>query len=74
MSIVTNVIRNLGIIGSHLSKINEFKLSSIRAVPLRIRLGCSKAWASQRAAEQFQRDQMTSRALDESMASLLLAR
>jgi hypothetical protein len=74
MSIVTNVIRNLGIIGSHLLKIDEFKLSFIRAVPLRIRLDCSKAWASPGAAEQFQRDQTTRRALDESMARLPLAR
>jgi len=74
MSIVTSVIRNLGIIGSHLPKIDEFKLSFIRAVPLNIRLGRSKAWASPRAAEQFQRDQMTSRALGESMARLPLAR
>jgi hypothetical protein len=74
MSIVTNMIRNLAIIGSHLLKIVDFERSFIRAVSLDRRLSRSKAWVSPRAAEQFQRSQMTSRAFDESMARLRIAR
>ena len=74
MSIVTNVIRDLGIIGSHLPRIAEFKLIFRRASALNIRVGRSEAWASPAAAEQFQRNQMTSRALSESMARLNVAR
>lgn len=74
MSIVTNVIRDLGVIGSHLPRTNDFKLSFIRAATLNIRLGRSKAWASPELAERFQRNQLVSRALDESMAKLSLTR
>jgi len=74
MSIVTNVIRNLGIVGSRLPRIAEFKLTFRRALPLNMKVGRSKAWASAGAAEQFQRNQMTSRALNESMARLPVAR
>jgi hypothetical protein len=73
MSIVTNMIRSLGIIGSHLSRIDDFERSYIRAVSLDIRLRRSKAWSSPGAAEQFQRNQMASRVLDESMARLRIA-
>ena len=73
MSIVTNVIRDLGIIGSHLPRTNDFKLR-IRAAALNIRLGRSKAWASPELAERFQRNQLASRALAESMAKLSLTR
>ena len=74
MSIVTNMIRSLGIIGSHLSRIDDFERSFIRAVSLDVRLRRSKAWTSPGAAEQFQRNQMASRVLDESMARLPIAR
>jgi len=74
MSIVTNMIRSLGIIGSHLPRIDNFKRSFIRAVSSDIRLRHSKAWASPEAAEQFQRNQMASRVLDESIARLPIAR
>jgi hypothetical protein len=74
MSIVTNVIRKLGIDGSHLPKIDEFKLSFIRAVPLNMRLDRSKAWASPKAAEQFQRNQWLVGLSNESMTRLPLAR
>lgn len=74
MSIVANVIRDLGIIGSHLSRISDFKLSFIRAVTLSAKFGRSKAWASPELAERFRRNQMVSRALDESMVKFSLAR
>ena len=74
MSIVTDVVRDLGIIGSHVPKISELKLVFHRAVPLNMRVGRAKAWASPKAAEQFQRNQMTSRALSESMSRFPLAR
>jgi hypothetical protein len=74
MSIVTNMIRSLGIIGSHMSTIDDFERSFIRAVSLDARLRRSKAWASPEAAEQFQRNQMANRVLDESMAKLPIAR
>ncbi len=57
MSIATNVIRKLGIVGSYLPKIDEFKLSFIRAVPLNMTLDRSKAWTPPEAAEQLQRNQ-----------------
>ena len=74
MSIVTSVIRDLGIIGSNLPKIHKFKFSFIRANPLNTRLARSKAWASPEAAEQFQRSQLTSRALSESVARFPLSK
>jgi hypothetical protein len=74
MSIVTNMIRSLGIIGSHLPRTDNFERRFIRAVSLDVRLSPSKVWASPRAAEQFQRYQMAGRVLDESMARLLIAR
>jgi hypothetical protein len=74
MSIVTNVIRDLGIISAHLPRISDFKLSFIRAATLNIRFGRSKAWASPELAERFQRNQMASMALHESMARLPVAR
>jgi hypothetical protein len=74
MSIVTSVIRDFGMIGSHLLKIGRFKLSFIRAVPLNIRVERSKAWASPSAAGQFKRNQIVARALDESLARFPLAR
>jgi hypothetical protein len=74
MNVVTNMIRSLGIISTHLSRIDDFERSIIRAFSLGVRLSRSKAWASPRAAEQFQRNQMTSKALDESMARLPIAR
>ena len=74
MSIVTNMIRSLGIIGSHMSRIDDFERSFIRAVSLKARLRRSEAWTSQGAAEQFQRNQMANRILDESMARLPIAR
>jgi len=74
MSIVTNVIQKLGIIGLHLPKADGLGLSLIRAVPLKVRLGRSEAWAWPRAAEEFQRNQIASRAVVESMARLPLAR
>ena len=74
MSIVTNMIRSLGMIGSHLSRIDDFERSFIRAISLDVRPRHSKAWASPGAAEQFQRNQLASRGLDESMAKLPIAR
>ena len=74
MSIVTNMIRGLGIIGSYLPRIGNFERTFIRAVSLDMRLHRSKAWDSPRVAEQFQRNQMASRALSESMARLSIAR
>lgn len=74
MSIVTNMIRSLGIIGSHLSRVDDLERSFTRAVSLDIRLRRSKAWPSPEAAKQFQRNQMASRVLDESMARLPIAR
>jgi hypothetical protein len=76
MSIVTNMIRGLGIIGSQLPKIVDFERSLIRnwVVSSHVRISRSKAWASSRAAGQFKRDQMTRRAFDESMARLPIAR
>jgi len=74
MSIVTNVIRDLGIIGSHLPRIAEFKLIFRRASAPNIGVGRSEAWASPEAAEQFQRNQLTSKAVSESMARLHVAR
>jgi hypothetical protein len=57
-----------------LPKIAELKLGFRRALPLNVRVGGSKAWASQRDAEQFQRNQVTSRGLNELMARLPVAR
>jgi len=74
MSIVSNVIQKLGIIGLHLPKIDDLGLGFIRAVPWNMRLGRSKAWAWPRAAEEFQRNQIATKALAESMARLPLAR
>ena len=74
MSIVTNMIRGLGIIGSYLPSIGSFERSFIRAISLGMRPLRSKAWDSPRAAEQFQTNQMASRALEESMARFPIAR
>ena len=74
MSIVTDMVRNLGMIGSQLPKIAGLKAILHHAVLLNMRVGRSKAWASPTAAEQFQRNQMTSRALSESMSRFPLAR
>ncbi len=55
-------------------KIGELKVGIRRALPLNVGVGPPKAWASQRDADQFQRNQVTSRALNESMARLPVAR
>ena len=74
MSIVTTMIRGLGSIGSLLPKIGIFERSLIHLVSLGTRLGPSKAWVSPSAAEQFRRNQMARRALNESMTRLPIAR
>jgi hypothetical protein len=74
MSIVTNMIHGLGVIDSQLPKIVDFERNLIRAISLDVRTGRSKPWASTRDAEQFARNQMTSRAFDESMVRLPIAR
>jgi len=74
MSIVTNIIRSLGIIGTYLLRIDYFERSFFRAVSLDASPNHSKAWASPGAAEQFQRNQIASRVFDKSMARLPIAR
>jgi len=74
MSIITSVIRDLGVMSSYLSRINDLKLSFIRAATLNIRFGRSKAWASPELAQRFQRSQAVRTAFDESMARLSMAR
>jgi len=74
MSIVTNVIRKLGISDSHMPNMDELEANLIREVPFNARLGGSKGWASPKDGQQFQRNQMVSRAFNESMARLPLAR
>jgi hypothetical protein len=74
MGILTNVIRDLGVMSSYLWRINDLKLSFIRALTLNIRFGRSKAWASPELADRFQRNQMVSTTFDESMARLPVAR
>ena len=74
MNIVTDVVRNIGMIGSQLPKVPGLKAIFHRAVLLNMRVGRSKAWASPTAAEQFQRNQMTSRALSELIARFPTAR
>jgi hypothetical protein len=74
MSIVTTVMGKLGIIGSQLPKIHEFKLNLIQIGALREYSGWGKAWFSPKVAEEFRRTHLANRVFNESMTRLPLAR
>ena len=74
MNITTYVIQRSGIGNSYLLKRDELESSLMREVSFNPRIDGSKAWASPKDAQQFQANQLTSMALNETMARLRLAR
>jgi hypothetical protein len=74
MSIVTTVMGKLGIIGSQLPKIHEFRLNLVRIDAPKVGSGWAKAWVSPKVAEEFQRTHLANRVFNESMTRLPLAK